>query len=122
MCEECQRRKKIIEEKLRVAFENIRVTSNINDEYTAEEKHYVMRLISQFRQAQEEQDSLIEREKLRFQIMKNELGKNDLNLRNMRKRLKYFISLNKDHARIIEKIREDNRGTQKFRNSELRQR
>lgn len=131
LCEECQRRKRVIEEKLRVALEKLRVTSSNMDgeEMTSEDKHYVMRLISQFRNAQEEQNVLIQKEKLRFQMMKSELGSGGggtsdykANLRKMRNRLKYFIVLNQDHERIIDKIREDNRGSRKIRHSDLRQR
>lgn len=107
-------------------MEKVRVTSNMDEMGSPEDKHYVMCLISEFRNVQEEQNLLIEKEKLRFQMMKNELtscsGDNKTLVRKMRNRLKYFISLNQDHERILTKIREDNQGSQRIRKTELRQR
>lgn len=107
LCEECQRRKRVIETKLKEMFEKIRATSNLDQHLSAEQKHYVMSLISRYRQIQEEQNTLIEREKVRLQLMKSELGRKEESVQKIRNRLKYVIALNKDHENIITHIQQE---------------
>lgn len=97
----------------------------MDEQVKHEDKHYIMTMIGQFRNAQEEQNLLIQKEMVRFQMMKNELSSSPNSravLRKMRNRLKYFISLNQDHERIIDKIREDHRGSERIKHPDLRQR
>ena len=107
LCEECQRRKRVIEAKLKEIFEKIRATSNLDEQLSAEQKHYVMSLISRYRHIQEEQNTLIEREKVRLQMMKSELGRKEESVQKIRNRLKYVIALNKDHENIITHIQQE---------------
>lgn len=101
-------------------MEKIRITSNLDGHSSAEQKHYVMSLINRYREIQEEQNALVEREKLRLAMMRNELGNKASSVRKLRNRLKYVISLNKDHENIITHI-EQNKDQAKYNsNAELR--
>lgn len=100
-------------------MEKIRITSNLDGHGTAEQKHYVMSLINRYREIQEEQNALVEREKLRLAMMRNELGSKASSVRKLRNRLKYVISLNKDHENIITHI-EQNKDQNRYNSNELR--
>ena len=119
LCEDCQRKKRTIEAKLTTTMEKIRITSNLDGHGTAEQKHYVMSLINRYREIQEEQNALVEREKLRLAMMRNELGSKASSVRKLRNRLKYVISLNKDHENIITHI-EQNKDQNRYNSNELR--
>lgn len=101
-------------------MEKIRITSNFDGHKSAEQKYFIMSLIDRYREIQEEQNTLVEREKLRLAMMRNELGSKASSVRKLRNRLKYVISLNKDHENIIMHI-EQNKNQNKYNsNADLR--
>jgi len=83
-----------------------------------------MMLINRYREIQNEQNTLVEREKIRLAMMKGELGSKESSVRKLRNRLKYVVALNKDHEDIITHIKEENQCLRlaDSSNSELRQR
>ena len=105
-------------------MEKVRVNSNLDEHLSVEKKHYVMMLINRYREIQDEQNTLIEREKIRLVMMKEELGSKENSVRKLRNRLKYLVALNKDHEDIITHIKEESRCFRSVvtNNNELRQR
>ena len=65
----------------------------------------ILALLSKFKGAQQQQDALIEKEKLRLDAFRNCI--NDDTTNRIKNRLNFFSKLNKQHEVLLELVRED---------------
>lgn len=104
-CEQQQRQKIDIQTRLRMELQKWWLKQRDQDDSLSEQKHRIFSLLHRFRCIQQDQNTLIQKEKVRFYLLKNNMDPKDL--KKMRNRLKYFIMLNQEHESIISKLRED---------------
>ncbi|XP_065647572.1 uncharacterized protein LOC101238082 [Hydra vulgaris] len=103
-CENLQRIKMLLESKIRTELKQWSLKSSSQDISSHEHKKSLYQFIKYFKSVQEEQNRLIQKEKLRFEMIKAEFD--ETVIYKMRNRLKYFIELNKDHEEIIYRLKE----------------
>ena len=104
LCLQLQREKKSTELQIRIELENWRIRAK-RGEPTSECKHRISELLTKFRNSQESQDILIEREKVRLNAYKNVIT--DEMTAKIRTRLKFFSSLNREHESLLDLVRQD---------------
>jgi len=76
-----------------------------NGDEGAECREKILGLLSKFREAQRQQDLLIEKEKLRLDAFRNCINEDTTN--RIKKRLTFFQKLNKQHEALLEHVRQD---------------
>ena len=80
-----------------------KLTKNGDEGTECREK--ILGLLSKFREAQRQQDLLIEKEKLRLDAFRNCINEDTTN--RIKKRLTFFQKLNKQHEALLEHVRQD---------------
>lgn len=65
----------------------------------------ILAMLSRFRGAQEQQDTLIEKEKLRLDAFRNCINEDTTN--RIKSRLTFFCRLNRQHEALLELVRQD---------------
>jgi len=76
-----------------------------NGDEGTECREKILGLLSKFREAQRQQDLLIEKEKLRLDAFRNCINEDTTN--RIKKRLTFFQKLNKQHEALLEHVRQD---------------
>ena len=76
-----------------------------NGDEGTECREKILELLSNFREAQRQQDTLIEKEKLRLDAFRNCINEDTTN--RIKKRLTFFQKLNKQHEALLEHVRQD---------------
>lgn len=76
-----------------------------NGEDGTEYREKILGFLSEFRDAQTQQDVLIEKEKLRLDAFRNCI--NDDTTNRIKNRLNFFCKLNKQHEALLELVRQD---------------
>ena len=104
-CEKIQQEKTKIQAFLRLELQKWRVKQKQQNDTHIAQKHRIFSLLNRFRSLHEEQNVLIQKEKVRLELLRQNLE--DRNVKRVRNRLKYFILLNNEHEQLISKIRED---------------
>ena len=93
-----------------------------NGDEGVECKERILSLLSNFRDVQQAQDSLIEKEKLRLDAFRNCINEDTTN--RIKSRLEFFVQLNKQHEALLELVRQDVQDCKtickKYQNSQLR--
>ena len=75
------------------------------DQEGTECREKILELLGKFREAQMQQDLLIEKEKLRLDAFRNCINEDTTN--RIKKRLTFFQKLNKQHEALLEHVRQD---------------
>ena len=104
-CENIQQEKIKIQAFLRLELQKWRVKRKQQNDTHSAQKHRIFSLLNRFRSLHEEQNVLIQKEKVRLELLRQNLE--DCSVKRIRNRLKYFILLNNEHEQLISKIRED---------------
>lgn len=104
LCQHYQEQKKIFQVQIRTEVHNWQRVSKKGQEGT-ECREKILELLSKFREAQMQQDLLIEKEKLRLDAFRNCINEDTTN--RMKKRLTFFQKLNKQHEALLEHVRQD---------------
>lgn len=76
-----------------------------NGDEVDECREHILDMLSRFRLAQEKQDDLIEREKLRLDTFRNCINEDTTN--RIKSRLTFFCRLNRQHEALLELVRQD---------------
>lgn len=76
-----------------------------NGQEGTECREKILELLNKFREAQMQQDLLIEKEKLRLDAFRNCINEDTTN--RIKKRLTFFQKLNKQHEALLEHVRQD---------------
>lgn len=76
-----------------------------NGDEGTECREKILDLLSKFRDAQSQQDILIEKEKLRLDAFRNCINEDTTN--RIKKRLTFFQKLNRQHEALLEHVRQD---------------
>ena len=76
-----------------------------NGDEGTECREKILGLLGKFREAQRQQDLLIEKEKLRLDAFRNCINEDTTN--RIKKRLTFFQKLNKQHEALLEHVRQD---------------
>ena len=76
-----------------------------NGDEGTECRENILGLLSKFRDAQSQQDILIEKEKLRLDAFRNCINEDTTN--RIKKRLTFFQKLNRQHEALLEHVRQD---------------
>lgn len=76
-----------------------------NGDEGTECREKILGLLSKFRDAQSQQDILIEKEKLRLDAFRNCINEDTTN--RIKKRLTFFQKLNRQHEALLEHVRQD---------------
>lgn len=104
LCQHYQEQKKIFQVQIRTEVHNWQRVSKKGQEGT-ECREKILELLSKFREAQLQQDLLIEKEKLRLDAFRNCINEDTTN--RIKKRLTFFQKLNKQHEALLEHVRQD---------------
>lgn len=104
LCQHYQEQKKILQVQIRTEVHNWQKVAKNGDE-GIECREKILGFLSQFREAQKQQDVLIEKEKLRLDAFRNCINEDTTN--RIKKRLTFFQKLNKQHEALLEHIRQD---------------
>lgn len=94
----------LLQVKIRAEVHNWQRVAKNGDEGT-ECRERILDLLSKFREAQRQQDLLIEKEKLRLDAFRNCINEDTTN--RIKKRLTFFQKLNKQHEALLEHVRQD---------------
>lgn len=89
---------------VRAEVHNWQKVTKSGDEGT-ECRERILGLLSKFREAQKQQDMLIEKEKLRLDAFRNCINEDTTN--RIKKRLTFFQKLNRQHEALLEHVRQD---------------
>ena len=89
---------------IRTEVHNWKKVAKTGDEGT-DCREGILGLLSKFREAQRQQDLLIEKEKLRLDAFRNCINEDTTN--RIKKRLTFFQKLNKQHEALLEHVRQD---------------
>ena len=76
-----------------------------NGDEGVECKEKILGLLAKFRDVQQSQDNLIEKEKLRLDAFRNCINEDTTN--RIKSRLEFFVQLNKQHETLLELVRQD---------------
>jgi len=103
-CIKLQKEKRSLEMQIRVELDNWRTRAK-KGAPTTECRHRLSIFLKGFKVAQEAQDILIEKEKLKLKSFENEYSKAKVLV--LKSKLKFFAMLNKQHEKLLEMVRQD---------------
>ncbi|KAK3733069.1 hypothetical protein QZH41_008404 [Actinostola sp. cb2023] len=104
LCQNIQDEKKKIQVQIRMEVLNWRKRAQNGNEVD-ECREQILAMLSRFRSAQEKQDHLIEKEKLRLDAFRNCINEDTTN--RIKSRLTFFCRLNRQHEALLELVRQD---------------